>query len=122
VKDSQEGPVFGAQVRVGSDTVEVATMATPAQGSRNSQCSLRSLGSSRDEEGFEESKTTATVAEGRLVLVSLTLQPQIKRSTLEVTDSVPAPVEQSSSRNNILKPAEVKSLPTNPAAVSIFCR
>jgi hypothetical protein len=41
----------------------------------------------------------------------------MNRSSLDVTDT-PPPVAQSSSQNYELKPAEVKSLPTNPATIS----
>jgi hypothetical protein len=119
VKDSQEAPVYDAQVRVGTGTIEVASEGTPAKGFaefQNVPCGVWTV--SAVKEGFEESRKTAEVRGEGVVEVSLTLQPQINRSTLEVTDSAPAPVERSSSRNNVLKPEEVKSLPTNPGSVS----
>jgi len=119
IKDSQEAPVYDAQVKIGSGTGEIASQGTPAQGFtefQNVPCGVWTVRATK--EGFEESKTTAEVRGEGVVLVSLTLQPQINRSTLDVTDTAPAPVEQSSSRNNVLKPAEVKTLPTNPASVS----
>jgi hypothetical protein len=119
VKDSQEAPVYDAQVRVGSDAVEVATQGTPAQGFaefQNVPCGVWTVKATKA--GFQESKTTAEIRGEGVVLVTLTLQPQINRTSIEVSDSTPVPVEQSSSRNNVLKPAEVKTLPSNPAAVT----
>ena len=119
VKDSQEGPVYDALVRVGSDKAEAGTQGTPAQGFaefQNVPCGVWNIRASK--EGFEDSTATVEISGEGIVQISLTLQPQIRRSSVEVTDTAPAPVEQSSSRNNVLKPAEVKSLPTNPAAVS----
>jgi hypothetical protein len=119
VKDSQEAPVYNATVRVGSDTVEVGSQGTPAQGFaefQNVPCGVWTVRARKD--GFEEAIGTAEIHGEGVVLVSLTLQPQINRSSVEVTDSAPAPVEQTASHNNVLKPAEVKSLPTNPASVS----
>ena len=124
VKDSQEGPVYDALVRVnpgktGPDTVEIGPQGTPAQGFAefpNVPCGTWTVVASK--EGFEESKTTVEITGEGIVEIAVALQPQIKRSSVEVTDTIPAPVEQSSSRNNVLKPEEVKSLPTNPASVS----
>ena len=45
------------------------------------------------------------------------MNPQMNRSSLDVTDTL-ASVEQSSSQNYELHPAEVKTLPTNPATAS----
>jgi hypothetical protein len=129
VKDSQEGPVYNAQVRVGSDQpasgkvgadkIEIRAQGTPAQGFaefQNVPCGTWTVLASK--EGFEETKTTVEITGEGVVEIAVALQPQINRSSVDVTDTIPAPVEQSSSRNNVLKPDEVKSLPTNPGSVS----
>lgn len=119
VRDSQQSPVYDAQVRVASDAGEFGTRPTSSQGSAEFQkvpCGAWTISATK--EGFEESKTTAQITGEGLVQVSLTLNPQINRSSVDVTDTPPAPVEQSSSHNYELKPAEVKTLPTNPASVT----
>ena len=68
-------------------------------------------------EGFEENSRVVAITGQSVVDVSVTLIPQIKRSSVDVTDT-PPPVEQSSSQNYELRPTEVKSLPANPATVS----
>ena len=52
-----------------------------------------------------------------LVEVTLTMNPQVNRSSVDVSASTGAPVEQSASQNYELHPDEVKILPSNPATV-----
>jgi hypothetical protein len=117
VKDSQEAPIFGAQVRVGSDSREIGTHATPSMGLADfSDVPCGSWTVRAVKEGFEDTIHTVEIAGAGVVEVSLTLLPQIKRSSMDVTDT-PPPVEQSSSQNYQLHPTEVKTLPTNPGTV-----
>ncbi|MES1257838.1 MAG: carboxypeptidase regulatory-like domain-containing protein, partial [Acidobacteriota bacterium] len=119
VRDSQESPVYGALVRVTPGTAEELSRTTSTQGSAAFQdlaCGTWTV--SAIKEGFDESKATAQIAGTGVVEVSLRLHPQINRSSVDVTDTPAPPVEQSSSQNYQLKPAEVKKLPTNPASVS----
>ena len=119
VRDSQESPVYDAKVRVGSDTREVATMQTPTTGLADFTgvpCGSWKVTASK--EGFEESNGTAEITGGDTVEIGLILNPQINRSSVDVTDETPPPVEQSSSQQYKLKPADVKTLPTNPATIS----
>ena len=119
VKDSQESPVYGAGVRVGTDTLEVATQLSPTTGVAdfvNVPCGTWTVRASK--EGFEDSSSVAVVASEATVEISLTLNPKTNSSTLDVSDTPPPPVAQSASQNYELKPAEVKTLPTNPATVA----
>ena len=125
VRDSQQSPVFDAKVRITPEPpesgppAEPAVKATSSQGSVQFQglsCGVWTIRASKD--GFEESRGTAQITREGQVQVSLTLNPQINRSSVEVTDSAPVPVEQTASQNYQLKPAEVKTLPTNPASVT----
>src|SRR5271154_4522925 len=55
VKDSQEGPIYAAKVRVGSDSAEVATQSTPASGVaefENVPCGVWTVRAIKD--GFED--------------------------------------------------------------------
>lgn len=119
VRDSQESPVFDAKVRVGSDTQEVATVMSPTTGLAdfiNVPCGSWTVRASK--EGFEDSTAIVQMTEGTTLEIGLTLNPTINRSSLDVTDTPPPPVAQSSSQNYELHPDEVKTLPTNPATVS----
>jgi hypothetical protein len=118
VRDSQESPVYDAKVRVGSDTEEVASLQTPATGLADFvkvPCGAWVVRASKD--GFEDSTSAALVENESKVEISLTLNPRMNRSSVDVTDT-PPPVEQSSSQNYELRPAEVKNLPTNPATIT----
>jgi hypothetical protein len=118
IQDSQESPIFGARVRVSSAAIELSERTTPATGIadyQNVTCGSWTVRASK--EGFEDTVATGQVTGPGPVELTLTLNPQIHRSSIEVTETVEAPVEQSSSRNYELHPAEVKKLPTNPATV-----
>jgi hypothetical protein len=122
VKDSQEGPIYDAQVRVASaataDSTEAGTHQTPATGLadfENVGCGYWMVRASK--EGFEDAAATAQITGPGVVEISLTLSPQINKSSIDVTDTAAVPVAQSASQNYELHPAEVKTLPTNPATV-----
>jgi len=118
VKDSQESPIYDAKVRVGSDTQEVATQLSPTTGVAdfiNVPCGSWTVRASK--EGFEDGSTVVVVTTEATVEIGLTLDPKTNKSSIDVTET-PPPVEQSSSQNYELKPAEVKTLPTNPATVT----
>ncbi len=118
MRDSQESPVYDAKVRIGSETREIATLQTPATGLADFidvPCGDWPVTASK--EGFEDSAKSAALSDGAIAEIGLTLNPRINRSSVDVTDT-PPPVEQSSSQHYELRPAEVKSLPTNPATIS----
>ena len=118
VKDSQESPIYAAQVRVGSPTVDVGVQTTPTTGVAEFQkvpCGSWTVRASK--EGFEDSAATVQIVGAPFFEISLTLNPQIAHSSVEVTDT-PPPVEQTASQNYELHPTEVKTLPMNPATVA----
>ena len=119
VRDSQQSPVYDAVVRVDSPGALAGQHSTSSQGTAefgNVPCGVWTVHVSKD--GFDESKATLQILGEGLVEAALTLNPQMNKSSIDVTDAAPAPVEQSSSQNYQLKPAEVKTLPTNPASVT----
>ena len=119
VKDSQEAPVYAAKVRVGSDSVEVSTQLTPASGVidfARVPCGTWAVKATKD--GFEERSATVEITGAQPVEITLTMNPQVNRSSVDVSASTAAPVEQSASQNYELHPDEVKTLPSNPASVA----
>ena len=111
--DSQEGPVFNAQVRLGADSRLTGT--SGVADFKDVPCGSISVTASKD--GFQPETKTVQITSGANAEVTLILNPKMQRTSVDVTDTAP-PVEQSSSENNELRPAEVKTLPTNPATVS----
>ncbi len=119
VKDSQEAPIYDAKVTVGSATVQVGTKPTPASGLADFAgvpCGTWVVQVSK--EGFADNHSSVEITGRALNEVTLTMNPQGNRSSLDVSAEGPAPMEQSSSQNYELHPAEVKKLPSNPATVS----
>ena len=122
VKDSQEAPIFDAQVRVASaatgDTSGVVIHQTPATGLadfENLACGSWTVRASQ--QGFEDATGTARIEGPGVVELILILNPQINKSSVDVTDTAAPPVAQSASQNYTLRPGEVKTLPANPATV-----
>lgn len=118
VRDSQQAPIFNAKVRIGSDSVELATEPTPASGLAGFTeipCGNWKVTASRD--GFEDAEADFVIDDESAVSVTLTMQPRMNRSAIDVSAASASPVEQSSSRNYELQPAEVKTLPSNPATI-----
>ena len=118
IKDSQEAPVFDAKVRVGSEATEVATQATPASGVTDFEqvpCGTWTVRATK--EGFDDRSAGIEITGAPLVEVTLTMNPQMNRSSMDVSASTTATVEQSASQNYELHPDEVKILPSNPATI-----
>ena len=118
-KDSQEAAIYAAKVRVGSDALEIATRTTPATGDAYFErvpCGSWIVKAAKD--GFEDRSAAVEVKDGSVLNITLTMEPQTKRSSVDVNETSAPPVEQSSSQNYELHPAEVKNLPSNPATVS----
>jgi hypothetical protein len=118
VKDSQEAPVYAAKVRLGSDATEVATQTTQASGVTDFEkvpCGAWTVKATK--EGFDDRSLGIEITGAPLVEVTLTMNPQMNRSSVDVSASTAAPVEQSASQNYELHPDEVKILPSNPATV-----
>lgn len=118
VKDSQEAPIFGAQVRIFAGDKEAGARPTQTMGVAdfsNVPCGDWTVQATKA--GFDETNLPLHVTDQATVEISLILNPQIAHSALTVSESAPT-VEQSSSQSTELHPSEVKLLPTNPATVT----
>jgi hypothetical protein len=118
VLDSQQGPVFDAQARIGPDNAPIDERLTGSQGVadfKNVPCGSVNVTASK--EGFQPAVKAVQIASGSNVEITLILNPKMQRDSVDVTEAAP-PVEISSSVSDELHPAEVKTLPTNPATVS----
>lgn len=118
VQDSQTGPIFNAQVRISSPETAPLEHTTQTSGIADFSkvpCGNWNVIVSKD--GFEAALKTVQITTSANAELTLTLNPKMQAASVEVSDTVPA-VEQSSTQRTELHPAEVKSLPTNPATVS----
>ncbi len=114
VRDSQESPILDAQVSVGTSE----SRSTPVSGFlefANVVCGKASVHVSKV--GFEPSDTAVQVGGQAVIDVSITLNPQVVRSSVEVTAAA-RPIEQSSTQSYEIHPAEAKALPINPATAA----
>ncbi len=119
VKDSQEAPIYDAKVRLESTSVEAGLQSTPASGVaefQNISCGAWTVKASKA--GFSDSSANVEITGNPPVQITLTMNPQANRSSMDVSEAAPAPVEQSSSENYELHPAEVKDLPSKPLTIS----
>jgi len=118
VLDSQQGPVFDAQAKIGPDNSPLDERMTGTQGVadfKNVPCGAVTVTASK--EGFQPAVKVVQMESGANAQVTLTLNPKMQRDSVDVTEAAP-PVEQSSSVTTELHPTEVKTLPNNPATVS----
>ena len=118
VVDSEQAPVFDAQVQVSSSGFTTIAGTTGANGASDFQrvpCSVWSVLAQK--EGFEPAAKLAKITEAGNVEVTLTLDPKMQTTSVDVHETV-APVEQSSTQQTQLRPMEVKTLPNNPATVA----
>jgi hypothetical protein len=110
--------VFDADVRVASDTVTLDSRSTQTAGFADFKtvpCGSWKITVSK--EGFETATRNVEIASGANAEISVILTPKMQVTSIDVTET-PPPVEQSASENNELHPAEVQTLPTNPATVN----
>ena len=118
IEDSQEGPIFGAEVHISAEAKELPGVSTEANGTAEfTQVSCGRWTVRAAKPGFENSEAVIEIAGTPVAEITLTMNPAINRQSVEVTDT-PPPIEQASSRNYELHPADVKPLPNNPATVS----
>jgi hypothetical protein len=118
VKDSQEAPIFDAEVRVFVVATDVKVRPSQTSGIADFEkldCGLWTVRASKA--GFDDSAATIQLSGQSNAELTLILHPQTTSSVLDVREVAP-PVEQSSSANNELRPAEVKVLPSNPGTVT----
>ncbi len=119
VRDSQEASIYDAKVHLGSDKVEIGNETTPTSGIAYFEkvpCGAWTVRVTKD--GFGTKNLPVEVTSGASTELQVSLDPQTNQSSLTVSDSLPAPVEQSASQSYELHPAEVKNLPSNPASVA----
>jgi hypothetical protein len=118
VIDSQESPVFNAEVQLGPEKSPFGSRSTQATGLADFEkipCGIWSVTASA--EGFEIAKRSVEITGAAGIEIRLVLTPKMETTRVDVKDTGP-PVEQTASENNELRPAEVKTLPTNPATVN----
>jgi hypothetical protein len=118
VKDSQEAAIYNAQVQLGPDAAAIARSTTETTGIVDFEkvpCGAWAVRAAK--EGFQPAIVTADIRDGAVAEVTLKLEPQISRSSVDVSDTAAPLVEQGASANNQLHPAEVRNLPGNPATV-----
>jgi hypothetical protein len=118
VVDSQDSPVFDAEIRVSQEPPSPNDRTAKSTGTNdfeNVPCGTWLVTISK--EGFETAAKSVQIASGASAEVSVTLNLQTQSSKMEVSEKSP-PVEQSSTNSDEIHPAEVKDLPSNPATVS----
>jgi hypothetical protein len=118
VIDSQESPVYNAQVGLSSDPAPSLSRSTQTTGLADFQglpCGAWNI--SVEAPGFERSTAAVEITSKANKEVRLILTPKTHVESVDVKETAP-PVEQSSSQNYELKPAEVKNLPNNPRTVN----
>jgi hypothetical protein len=118
VADSQESPVFGAEIVVSQQPPSANDRTAKTNGTTDfEQLPCGTWLVTVTKEGFEPALKSIQVTSGTRAEVALVLNPRIQSSKLDVTEKAP-PVEQVSTNSTEIHPAEVKDLPTNPATVS----
>jgi hypothetical protein len=119
VVDSQDTPVFDAEIRVSrQQAVSPDDRAVKSSGTSDFEkveCGIWIVTVTK--EGFEPAAKSVEITSNERAEVSLVLNPRMQLSKVDVTDTAP-PIEQSSSVSNDLHRADVHDLPTNPATVS----
>ena len=119
VQDSQGAAIFGAEVRVTAAEKELPPVSTQANGVAEftqtpcGEWTVRALRA-----GFENSESLVQITGNPVTTITLSMNPAINKQSIDVTDTSPALVEQTSTRNYELHPTEVKPLPNNPATVA----
>lgn len=118
VKDGQDAPIFDSTVTMRSGQQAAGPKVTQTSGIadfKNVPCGSWTVHASKA--GFEDAETTVQVTASGAAQVSLNLELKIVHSSVEVNEKSP-PLEQSATVGSTLHPAEVKTLPSNPATVS----
>jgi hypothetical protein len=118
VLDSQKGPVLEAEVHVAFGDQSFGNRDTGTEGFADFArvpCGPWTVTASK--QGFESTEKGVQIANAANLEISLVLTPKMQSTTVDVTETQP-PVEQSAAENNEIHPIDVKTLPTNPAAVN----
>src|SRR5579871_4240427 len=117
VIDSQESFVFDANVAVDSGAGSRGNKSTATLGYAQFEqvpCGRWTVTVAKD--GFETATREVPIVGSGEVEIRMILTPRMQTSSVDVVESV-GQLEQSAAQQNELQPAEVKSLPTNPATV-----
>ncbi len=117
VKDSQEAPIFDVQVQVASGGQKLASATTGSQGTAdfaNVPCGSWSVNAAKA--SFEENTGNIQIQSAAAAELTIVLNPQIVRSSVNVEEKAP-PVQQNASVQTEVHPSDVRTLPTNPATV-----
>ena len=118
VIDSQESPVYNAQVSFTSDAAGVVSKSTQTSGLADFQgLACGSWTILVEAPGFEGATELVEIGSKANKEFRLILTPKTHTESVDVHETAP-PVEQSSSQNYELKPTELKSLPNNPRTVN----
>jgi hypothetical protein len=118
VKDSQDAPVFDAQVVLSSGEVQLPAQSTATEGIadfKNVPCGTWAAKATKI--GFDENSATAQIGSAQAVEVTIVVNPKIVRSSVNVEEKIAA-IQQSASVQTEVHPEQVKTLPTNPATVT----
>jgi TonB-dependent Receptor Plug Domain len=116
--DSQDTPVFDAEIRISQEPPLDADRTVKTSGTTDFDklpCGIYLVTVTK--EGFEPAAKSVEIRSGSRAEVSLTLNPKMQLSKVDVTETAP-PVEQTSSISDDLHRTEVRDLPSNPATVS----
>jgi hypothetical protein len=118
VKDSQEAPIFDVSVQITSGSSTIAPVVTLAEGVADfKSVSCGTWTATATKSGFTESTGTVDIQSAGAAELTLVLNPQIVRSSVNVEETA-SPVEQNSSVQTEVHPTDVRTLPTNPATVT----
>lgn len=118
VKDSQEAPVFDVSVQISSGASTLGPVITRAEGIADfTGVACGSWTATAVKAGFADASGTIAIQSGTANELTVVLNPQIVRSSVNVEEKAP-PVEQDSSVQTEVHPSEVRTLPNNPATVS----
>jgi len=118
VLDSQEGSVFEADVRMAFGDQSLGSHDTGTAGFADFAripCGPWTVTASK--EGFESSIRAVQISSAANLEITLVLTPKMQSTTVDVTETQ-VPVEQSAAENNLVRPLDVTTLPTNPASVN----
>ncbi|MBV9743860.1 MAG: TonB-dependent receptor [Acidobacteriia bacterium] len=115
VKDSQEAAIFNAQVSVEGQAAPRTTETNGIADFTGVACGSWTIRAAKT--GFDPGTATVQMDSGAVVETTVVLNPEMNRSSVEVSDTAATLAQQSVSQANELHPAEVRTLPTNPATV-----
>ena len=109
--------VFDATVKATSKGVTLGPRSTGASGEVGFEAACGTWEITVTKEGFETALRNTEMTSGATVDLRVVIEPQAQSISVDVEEKAP-PVEQSATQSHELKPAEVKTLPSDPATVN----